>query len=393
MPGKKTGARAAPKKKKRRKPRSGRVFPAAVGVNLIVVAAIAAISAVLYVARPLYLGRDAAPSTRSSQRSVEVAAPATPAPSEPSAAPAPPAGSTSPGPSATPGPPGPPTARHEPAGQALPAETTSPLSVERVVKNAPALRPPVPAIGRPAATAGPASPPPEKPLPVRSRGTLVFVFDDAGHNLTQLKSFLSLPFPCAIAVLPGLQYSGEAARQIRAAGKELLLHQPMQAIDLSRNPGPGAIRKGMNPEEIRSLVRRNIAQVGPVAGINNHEGSLITEDRAAMGAVLDVASESGVYYLDSRTTAKTVVPALARERNMTIWERAIFLDNSPDRASIMEAVSNGMKVAENGGAAIMIGHVWSNELAETLRSMYPELVSEGFSLSTIASIALNGDQD
>ena len=50
-------------------------------------------------------------------------------------------------------------------------------------------------------------------------GTLIFVFDDAGHNLAQLEHFLHLPFPCTIAVLPGLRYSSESARRIRTAGK------------------------------------------------------------------------------------------------------------------------------------------------------------------------------
>ena len=234
-------------------------------------------------------------------------------------------------------------------------------------------------------------PPPEKPHQQKHRGTIIFVFDDAGHNIKQLEPFLKLPFPCTIAVLPGLQYSGEAARRARAAGKEVLLHQPMQAINLSMDPGPGAIRKGMTPEQIKALVRKNLAEVGPVVGLNNHEGSLMTADRAAMGAVLAVVREKGIYFLDSRTNATTVAPTIARETNMTIWERAVFLDNSQDRSSIIEAVNSGMKIAERKGAAIMIGHIWSNDLAEILTGMYPELVSQGFSLSTIAQIATDKD--
>jgi polysaccharide deacetylase 2 family uncharacterized protein YibQ len=233
----------------------------------------------------------------------------------------------------------------------------------------------------------------ERPVPKKHKGTIIFVFDDAGHNLKQLAPFLALPFPCTIAVLPGLQYSRETAQRARAAGKEVILHQPMQAINLSTDPGPGALTKGMNADQIRATVRKNLAEVGPVSGLNNHEGSLITADRASMNAVFDVIHEKGIYFLDSRTNAKTVAPSLARERNMTIWERAVFLDNSQDRSDIIEMVYTGMKIAENKGSAIMIGHIWSNDLANILTSMYPELVSEGFSLSTIARIAIDGDMD
>ena len=221
----------------------------------------------------------------------------------------------------------------------------------------------------------------------------MFVFDDAGHNLAQLQPFLELPFPCTIAVLPRLRYSAESARKIRSAGKECLLHQPMQAQNLAMDPGPGAIRKGMTPDEIRVIVRENIDEIAPVTGLNNHEGSLITADRTAMAAVFDIISERGLYFLDSRTTSDTVAPVLARERNMQILERSVFLDNSQDRNAIMDAVYSGMKIAERRGSAIMIGHVWSNELAQILTEMYPELVSQGFSLSTIAKIAASDEGD
>ena len=235
--------------------------------------------------------------------------------------------------------------------------------------------------------------PPDKTLVPKHKGTLIFVFDDAGNNLKQLEPFLKLPFPCTIAVLPGLRYSKETADRIRAAGKDVILHQPMQALNLSVKPGPGAIVKGMNGEQIKTLLRKNLAEVGPVVGMNNHEGSLITADRTSMEAVLDVVREQRIFFLDSRTNADTVAPILAREKNMTIWERAVFLDNSQDQASIIEAVQSGMKIAENKGAAVMIGHIWSNDLADILIGMYPELVSQGFSLSTIAEIAMNGEFD
>lgn len=225
------------------------------------------------------------------------------------------------------------------------------------------------------------------------KGTIILVFDDAGHNLSQLEAFLRLPFPCTIAVLPGLEYSAEAARRIRAAGKELILHQPMQAVNLSTNPGPSAILPGMKRSEITDLLARNLAEVGPVAGMNNHEGSLITGDPDMMDIVLDVVRDRGIYFLDSRTTAHTAVPAVAREKQMTIWERSVFLDNSQDKSSIIDAVQNGMKIAERRGAAIMIGHIWSSQLADILTEMYPELVREGFSLSTISRIALSEDYD
>lgn len=266
--------------------------------------------------------------------------------------------------------------------------------VASVSRDPPAVTAPgkVPAQGSGQKTAVAASrSPPKRPIPEKPRGRLIFVFDDAGHNLVQLRKFLDLPFPCTIAVLPGLRYSSQAAREVRAAGKECILHQPMQAINPNMDPGPGAIRAGMTRDQIKETVRKNLREIGPVRGVNNHEGSLISADGDAMSAILDVVDEAGIYYLDSRTNAATMVPSLAREKNMKIWERAVFLDNSQDRQMIVEAVTGGMKIAERKGSAVMIGHIWSNQLADILTEMYPELVSQGFSLSTIAQIATSGE--
>ena len=229
---------------------------------------------------------------------------------------------------------------------------------------------------------------PEKP---RKRapyaGSLTFVFDDAGHNLDQLEYFLRLPFPCTIAVLPGLRYSSESARRIRKAGKQVILHQPMQSVDLHINPGPGAVTPGLSAEQIKNIVRKNLEEIWPVAGMNNHEGSLMTADEAAMSAVLDVVAEKHIFFLDSRTTARSVVAKVAKEKNMAVWERAIFIDNDKSRAAMETQIKKGLSIARQKGSAIMIGHVFTVELAQLLTEMYPTLIEEGFSLSAIAQAA------
>ena len=243
---------------------------------------------------------------------------------------------------------------------------------------------------QPALPAQPAAKPEKPRRPAPYAGNLTFVFDDAGHNLDQLEYFLRLPFPCTIAVLPGLRYSSEAARRIRKAGKQVILHQPMQSVDLHINPGPGAVTPGLSAEQIKNIVRKNLEEIWPAAGMNNHEGSLMTADEAAMSAVLDVVAEKHIFFLDSRTTAQSVVAKVAREKNMTVWERAIFIDNDKSRAAMETQIKKGLSIARKKGSAIMIGHVFTVELAQLLTEMYPALIEEGFSLSAIAQTAQTG---
>ena len=217
-----------------------------------------------------------------------------------------------------------------------------------------------------------------------SKGKLIFVFDDAGHNLEQLQYFLDLPFPCTIAVLPKLPNSRETARRIRAAGKELILHQPMQAVNQNINPGEGAVKPGMSREEIKKIVASNVEEIGPIAGMNNHEGSLITSDEEAMEAVLELCREKNIYFLDSRTSSKSVVPQVAKKLNMSIWERAVFLDNKRDKAYMKKQIIDGLEIASQRGEAIMIGHVFTVDLAILLKEMYSDLTQEGYTFSTIS---------
>jgi polysaccharide deacetylase 2 family uncharacterized protein YibQ len=228
----------------------------------------------------------------------------------------------------------------------------------------------------------------------RSAPTLVIVIDDAGHNLEQLEPFLGLPFPLTVAVLPGLPMSSAAARAVTASGKELILHQPMEAVG-GEDPGPGALRRGMGWAEIESLLESNLADVPGARGMNNHMGSSATADPALMAGVAAVVKGRGIYYLDSLTAPATATARAAAREGIRYWERDVFLDNTPDRASILRAVEDGKRRALKGGPAIMIGHVWSAELAQTLLDLYPQLADEGFSLSTISRLMLDeaGEDD
>ena len=215
---------------------------------------------------------------------------------------------------------------------------------------------------------------------------LVFVFDDGGQNISHLKKFLALPFPITVAVLPGLAHSKESAELVRkAAGKELMLHQPMQALNAKVNPGPGAITPDMRMYDIEQTLRKNIEELGPVAGLNNHEGSRIMENIVQTGTVLDYAAANGIFFLDSRTTAATQAPQAALERDMKIYIRDIFLDNKETKEEVLAELAKGLAIANRKGYCIMIGHVWSAGLIPPiLEALYPELVKKGYRFSVVS---------
>lgn len=232
---------------------------------------------------------------------------------------------------------------------------------------------------------------PEKPnaffgFPQAKNGaTLIFVFDDGGQNLTHLEKFMSIPFDFTVAVLPQLPHSKAAADRVRKSGNEVILHQPMQAINLNVNPGPGAITPNMDAKQITDTLFQNINQIGPISGMNNHEGSLITEDTEKMETIIKYVSSQGLYFLDSRTNVNTKVPYVCQGLGFSWYERNVFLDNTKNRQDILNEINKGINIANKTGSAIMIGHVWSADvLPALLKEIYPELKSKGYRFSTVS---------
>ena len=193
------------------------------------------------------------------------------------------------------------------------------------------------------------------------------------------------------AVLPKLSHSAQAGERVRKSGNELILHQPMQAVDLKVNPGAGAIGPNMSEDDIRAILFENILEVGPVTGFNNHEGSLITADAEKMSWIMKFASDEGLYFLDSRTNSQTKVPYVAQALGYSYYQRNIFLDNSKDRAAILAEIEKGLKFANRAGSVVMIGHVWSADiLPGILTEIYPELKRKGYRFATVSQMSPNG---
>lgn len=220
----------------------------------------------------------------------------------------------------------------------------------------------------------------------KNHAQLIFVFDDGGQNLAHLESFLKLPIPITIAVLPRLVHSVESAQKIRNSGNELILHQPMQALNSKVNPGPGAITPQMSEDEIIATLFYNINEIGPIAGMNNHEGSAITANAEKMAVILKMANEEGIYFLDSRTNSETKVPYVANLMGYSYYERNIFLDNEKTNENALQELKKGLAIANKNGSVIMIGHIWSASfLPDFLLEVIPELQEKGYTFCTVST--------
>jgi uncharacterized protein len=238
---------------------------------------------------------------------------------------------------------------------------------------------------RPGGEAAPARSSRSQPRRIEPQGMLAVILDDAGYSLPELQPFLELPGPLTVAVLPNLPHSTEAARRVLAAGKDLILHCPMEA-EGEEDPGPGALRVGMSGAQIDRQLAADFASVPGAAGMNNHMGSLATADPALMEAVLSYLKGTGRYFVDSRTTADTVGPALAQRLGVPFLQRNFFVDDERSEKAIASAFQAGVRQARTRGAAVVIGHVQNREVLDILRAGEKDLADNGVRLARLTEI-------
>lgn len=165
--------------------------------------------------------------------------------------------------------------------------------------------------------------------------------------------------------------------------------EPLSGMD----PGAGAIHVGMSEKDVLETLQRNLETVPGIRGVNNHMGSRATADPAIMDMVLSHLKDEDLFFLDSRTSVRTVVSHTAETHDLPYLEREVFLDNESNRDYIRNAVREGMEIAERKGHAVMIGHVMVNELVEVLNEMYPFIQDEGFDLRYLSELVLNEEFD
>jgi polysaccharide deacetylase 2 family uncharacterized protein YibQ len=221
----------------------------------------------------------------------------------------------------------------------------------------------------PAKRAAAAAPATFDPPPAPASGArIALVVDDLGRSLQDLDTLAALGVPLSYAVLPFESMTPRVVATLRERRAEILLHLPMEPRG-AQNPGPGALREGMSGDELRRLTRAALAAVPGAVGVNNHMGSEISADPAALGAVMGVVAESKLFYLDSRTSAESRGYALALELGIPAAERQVFLDPDPRESTVVEEWNRLLALARERGAAVAIGHPHPQTLAVLQREV------------------------
>ncbi|HEX2695603.1 MAG TPA: divergent polysaccharide deacetylase family protein, partial [Acidobacteriota bacterium] len=204
------------------------------------------------------------------------------------------------------------------------------------------------------------------------------IVDDMGNSQEALEELLGLGEPVTVAILPYSPYALETARKAHEKGLEVLLHLPLESLNGNdaETGTEGLIRSGMSEEEVRSLLSEELDRIPYVRGVNNHMGSKVTADAAMMRAILEPIRERGLFFLDSRTSAKSVAYDVAVGMGIPAASRQVFLDADGDTGRIRERLFELFRIARRDGRAVGICHPFKETL-QTLKENFGLLGSYG----------------
>jgi len=157
---------------------------------------------------------------------------------------------------------------------------------------------------------------------------LAIIVDDFGaYQGELLDKFCKADKRISFAILPNLPFATSVMNKSIKFGHEVLIHIPMEPISYPQNsPGENAIFTGLTSKQIASLTQSYIEILPKAIGANNHMGSLATQDKRVMLAVLEVLKENSLFFIDSRTINTSIAYDLARENLVPTAKRDLFLD-------------------------------------------------------------------
>ncbi|MES0872902.1 divergent polysaccharide deacetylase family protein [Sinimarinibacterium thermocellulolyticum] len=204
------------------------------------------------------------------------------------------------------------------------------------------------------------------------------VIDDLGDRWEQDRRVVELPGAVACAFLPESPHTPRLAALAHAAGKEILVHLPMEPETGSGHPL--AIRVGETAEVRSRRIARLLESVPYATGVNNHQGSRATASRGTMHAVMRQLSLHGTrFFVDSMTSRHSLAYPLARAYGIPATRRHVFLDHERGAEAVRAQFARLIALARRSGGALAIGHPYP-ETIEVLEQTLPQLARLGVEL-------------
>ncbi|MFC1595873.1 divergent polysaccharide deacetylase family protein [Candidatus Margulisiibacteriota bacterium] len=216
---------------------------------------------------------------------------------------------------------------------------------------------------------------------------VAIILDDVGGDKEVVARLLELPYPLTFSIIPRSTYAHELSQDIWHAGKEVMLHMPMEAKDKNLSkPYIIKLDKNMPATEIRHNLDAAMAELDFVCGINNHMGSAFTKNKKLVTVLMQYIRKQNIYFIDSRTNYSNPTRALARKWGVPYAARDVFLDDQPGKDYVFAQLNRLKTMALQNGLAIGIGHIQKKTTISALQQALPSIEEQGIKLVFVSEI-------
>lgn len=210
---------------------------------------------------------------------------------------------------------------------------------------------------------------------------VAIVIDDFGLNYKKTPSdeeWMAQAGTMTFAVMPESPRTKKVAPLVSAtANKELIIHypfDPFQSLKLAKDKA--------DPEDavkILKLLEKSMKQIPNAKGLNNHRSYRGTRNRPLMNAFMAQLKPTGLYFIDSKVSEKSVAYAEAKLAGIPAAMNYVFLDTAElhTRAFCAKGLRQAVARARKTGSAVAIGHHYFRTTFDCLKEEMPKYEKEG----------------
>lgn len=183
---------------------------------------------------------------------------------------------------------------------------------------------------------------------------LVIIIDDVSTS-AQLKRIKALDIKVTPSIFPPSELSMKSHKLAKGLD-HYMIHLPMESGSKQFNKQFKTLKTTHTKVQVEARAKE-LRKLFPTARyINNHTGSVYTDDYKAMQTLYTALREEGFVFVDSRTIASTKVPKIADRFGDAYVGRNIFIDNEHTVSYIHVQLRKAVEMAKKNGYAIAIGH-------------------------------------
>ena len=217
-------------------------------------------------------------------------------------------------------------------------------------------------------------------------GTIGIIIDDFGYRNDEISDgFLRLNANLTYAIIPGHTYSNLFGKKAVESGYQVSVHMPLENTGKTFGEENFVLLTSMEDKTIKERVNKALDQIPTAIGMNNHQGSKASADLKVVENIAKVIKDRNLFFIDSRTTAESIIESTMELFGVPTARRNVFLDNDDDEEKIKAQLMELAQKASELGFAIGIGHVKAKTLS-VLEKYIPELKEKGFKFEFVSKM-------